>query len=621
MTQPFSSRWILEFEKQLYRRKHILLYGNVNDQLIWRNSYQTLSDFLQAYFLDSNFELVARYDQLEKWKFATPDMRDTFDELALRRNLEAFNELEQAFCHLLGLLSQPQTSVAALVDLGDLLASDSISKGRHPLLLLKKCTLEASVINQGALQGRRNTIVIVTGDLQGVPEWFYKNNPFLSMVQISLPNQEERRQFALRFLRPTPDGKGGFYQGDRLTQEQIEILAEEFANLTEGFRTIDLDALRITSMLKRMPLQAKEVWKLIDFFKFGVRDNPWGQLNKEKVMSASEQLTRNVIGQPRAVKAVTTMLTSARVGLSLTPSSAGSGKPQGIFFFVGPTGVGKTELAKALTKLVFGDERAFARFDMSEYKQEQAAEKLTGAPPGFVGYEAGGQLTNRVMEQPYSILLFDEIEKAHPKILDKFLQILEDGRLTDGKGQTAYFNQTAIIFTSNIGASDLTEPHTGKLIRQGIMNLVQQGNVNNFSYEQIAEHFKQEVTWYFTNYIGRAEILNRLGDNIVVFDLLRPEFVGKIGAKFLGFLQESAREKYQLNLQFQPSVLQILSQKMEQGDNLLFGGRRIKTMLETLIERPINSWIFQQENGGEKLTGKTLEVELTGEGKLTCRVG
>lgn len=296
--------------------------------------------------------------------------------------------------------------------------------------------------------------------------------------QAARPSKEERRQFAINFLRPGP-ASGGFYSGDRINAQrpaleepsELEHIADEFADLTDGFQAMDLEALRHTSWRERIPLQMREVWRLVDFFKFGMRHDPWEQLKPDKVRRAREELSLAVIGQPVAIKAVTTMLTAARVGLNMSADAAGrTGRPKGVFFFVGPTGVGKTELAKALTRLVFGDPGAFARFDMSEYKEEHDAEKLVGAPPGFVGYEEGGQLTNRVLEKPYSILLFDEIEKAHPRVLDKFLQILEDGRLTDGKGQTAYFNQTAIVFTSNIGASDLTDTQTGVRLREGIMN-------------------------------------------------------------------------------------------------------------------------------------------------------
>jgi ATP-dependent Clp protease ATP-binding subunit ClpA len=332
-----------------------------------------------------------------------------------------------------------------------------------------------------------------------------------------------------------------------------------------------------------------------------VRDDPWEELNREKVAGATALLSKRVIGQPRAVQAVTTMLTSARVGLNMSGASR-TGRPKGVFFFVGPTGVGKTELAKAVTELVFGDEQAFARFDMSEYKEEHAAEKLAGAPPGFVGYEEGGQLTNRVLERPHSILLFDEIEKAHPKVLDKFLQILEDGRLTDGKGQTAYFNQTAIIFTSNIGASELIETTKNRL--------------SEFTYEKVENYFQEKVRDYFTQIIGRAELLNRLGDNIVPFDLLRPEHVAAIGQKFLDQLRAGAEEKYGLTLEFLPSILEVLSDRMEKDGNLLFGGRRVKTLLETLVERPLNRWVFENVPEPEALSGAILRLGLTEVGAL-----
>ncbi len=651
---PTSSRWILEFEKQVHRRLHIVLYGNIHDQFLWRGNYQNIHEFLTAYFQDLNFELILRYDPIDGFNFVNPKMRQGFDELvrsgvakrnpdlgqnppvpspapnpmapppranpgAVGPSLNTRVSPEDAFGNLRAVVSQSKTSVAAIVDLGDMLTSDPsryIAEERNALVLLNKCTLEASVIREGALSGYRNTLVILARDLKRVPEWFHQNNPFVGMVQMSRPNKDERCQFMMRFFQ-------GFYEGDRINTKrsspqapsELEILAEEFADLTEGFRAMDLDALRATSWRERIPLRVKEVWRLVDFFKFGLRDDPWEQLSPEKVRSAREQLSRTVIGQPRAVESVTTMLTSARVGLSIS-SSGRSGKPKGIFFFVGPTGVGKTELAKAMTKLVFGDERSFVRFDMSEYKEEHAAEKLAGAPPGFVGYEEGGQLTNRVIEQPYSILLFDEIEKAHPKVLDKFLQILEDGRLTDGKGQTAYFNQTAIIFTSNIGASDLTDPQTGAIVRCGIMNKVQQGNTNDFSYEEVENHFRTEVDWHFTSRIGRAELLNRLGDNIVVFDLLRPDFVTLIGQKFLRQLSDTAQEKYRLNLNFLPSVLDVLRVRMEQGNNLLFGGRRIKTLLESLVERPLNSWIFQNCPETSKLAGGTLRIGMTVDGCL-----
>lgn len=655
-----SSRWISDFEKHLYRRQHIILYGNIHDQFLWRGTYLSIQEFLQTYFVDLGFELVLRYDPVDGYNFAQTDMSARFQQLAQQQLIERHPELanapqpvavpsiapnplslpprnnpgailqrlgnnrlapEEAFGNLRAVVSQAGTSIVATVDLGDMLTTDSdrySAEERNPLVLLKKVTLEAAVLQEGQLMGYRNTVVILASDLRRVPTWFHSNNPYVAIVQVSQPNKEERRQFALRF------GVQGFYGGDRLgTQRptpqlpsELELAAEEFADLTQGFQTMDLEALRHTSWREQISLNQREVLRLVDFYKFGQREEPFEQISPEKVARAREDLARVVIGQPAAVDAVTTMLTSAKVGISMSHVSGRSSKPKGIFFFVGPTGVGKTELAKSLTRLIFGDEQAFARFDMSEYKEEHAAEKLAGAPPGFVGYAEGGQLTNRVIERPYSILLFDEIEKAHPKVLDKFLQILEDGRLTDGKGQTAYFNQTVIIFTSNIGASDLTDPQTGTLIRQGIMRQVQQQGANTFSYDQVAAHFRAEVDWYFISRIGRAELLNRLGDNIVVFDLLRSKFVSRIGEKFLCQLAASSQDKHQLTLTFQPSIVEILSLQMQHGDNLLFGGRRIKTLLETLVERPLNRWIFENHPDLQQLAGGTLTVSLTGDSRL-----
>jgi energy-coupling factor transporter ATP-binding protein EcfA2 len=658
MTQPIiSARWIADFEKQLHRRTHIILYGNIHDPFVWRGNYLSIHQFLTTYCQDLGFDLILRYDTIDGFTFANPEMQQPFDQLAQQQlhrrhgtpqpqppangnpaappranpgavvqqrlgNAQLNRRLapEEAFARLRSVLSQADTSVAAVVDLGDMLTADPDRYGaeeRNPLILLQRCTLEAAIVQQGQLQGYRNPLVLLASDLKRVPVWFHASNPYVSMVQVTRPNKAERQYFARRF-------GPNFYGGDRLDSHspdpnqpsELQQVAEEFADLTDGFATMDLDALRLTSVQKRLPFNQREVMRLVDFYKFGQRDEPFEQLSREKVSRASGELSGAVIGQPRAIEAVTGMLTTAKVGISLNSFNGRNSQPKGIFFFVGPTGVGKTELAKSLSRLIFGDEEAFARFDMSEYKEEHAAEKLAGSPPGFVGYEEGGQLTNRVLERPYSILLFDEIEKAHPKVLDKFLQILEDGRLTDGKGQTAYFNQTVIIFTSNIGASDLSDPQTGTLIRPGIMNRVQQEGTQQLSYEQVNRHFREEVRWYFSSRIGRAELLNRLGDNIVVFDLLRPEFVARIGEKFLRQLRVSAQEKHQLKLKFQPSVLAVLAEQMQVGDNLLFGGRRIKTLLESLVERPLNRWIFENVADLSALRGRELEIGLGSEADL-----
>lgn len=367
-------------------------------------------------------------------------------------------------------------------------------------------------------------------------------------------------------------------------------------------QALDLDALRSASHTASIPVQVKRLRRLVDYFKFGVKEDPWEKLDPTKVKTARDVLSSRVVGQPKAVEAVVSMLTSALVGLSIKGSASGNARPKGIFFFVGPTGVGKTELAKALTGLVFSDEKAFARFDMSEYKEEHSAEKLAGAPPGFIGYEEGGQLTNRVLQQPHSILLFDEIEKAHERVLDKFLQILEDGRLTDGKGQTAYFNQTAIIFTSNIGSSEKDANGAAKGIHSKVLNL----GIDQVPYEEVASHFNEEVASYFKR-IGRAELLGRFGNNIVVFDFLRPQYVAEIGRKFLRPFQAAAMDRFRVHLEFRPSIEEALDREMSNMKNLVLGGRHIGALLEKHVEQPLNEFIFRLSSTS-LLAGRTVQI-------------
>jgi hypothetical protein len=663
-----------------------VLYGNIHDQFLCAGQYQSVNEYLTATFRDHGFDVIVRYDQTDGFTFpgdgGTPshqlepgptlpgNMGDRFKEL-LRRGLAERNpglqagpqpdptpitapvvdpmnpptrglpgpgpgsrpqpgghrvSAEDAFGDLRIILRQDAASAAAIVDLGDMLTSDAnryTENERNALVLLKKCTLEASLISSGKLAGYRNTLVIVAGELKRVPEWFYLDNPHVGLVRVARPDKEERKQFAMQYMRPS-GSRPGFLGGAAISTERgpkpsdLEVLADEFADLTEGMQSLDLDALRVTSHTANIPVEPKKLHKLVDYFKFGIKEDPWEKLDSEKVKTARGVLSKRVIGQPLAVDAVVSMLVRARVGLSMR-SGGSSAKPKGVFFFVGPTGVGKTELAKAVTELVFSDEKAFARFDMSEYKEEHAAEKLAGAPPGFVGYDEGGQLTNRVLQQPHSILLFDEIEKAHPRVLDKFLQILEDGRLTDGKGQTAHFNQTAIVFTSNIGASDLTDTD-GNVIRPGIMNRVKERGASEFTYEAVASHFRTEVEWYFQSKIGRAELLSRLGDNIVVFDMLRPDYVTQIGHKFLNQLSTVAIDKYRFGIEFLPSVDAALLREMSALENMLLGGRRIGALLESMVELKLNRWLFDTQPDLAALAGRTLQVGVSGDNKLEVKV-
>jgi ATP-dependent Clp protease ATP-binding subunit ClpC len=273
-----------------------------------------------------------------------------------------------------------------------------------------------------------------------------------------------------------------------------------------------------------------------------------------------EHLHQRIIGQDEAVLAVSRAVKTARVGLK-DPR-----RPIGSFFFLGPTGVGKTELAKALAEFLFGDEEATVALDMSEYQQEHTVNRLIGAPPGYVGYESGGQLTDAVRDKPYTVVLFDEVEKAHPRVLDILLQVMEEGRLTDGQGRTASFSEAVIIMTSNLGSEYLTEPVLTEAVREQVMRLV-------------------KTTF-------RPEFLNRL-DEIILFHPLSQEQLRLI----LGLML-----KKETKLLAARSVSLQVSEEartwmLAQNDHPEWGARPLRRIIRRYLREPLADYLLEADPG------------------------
>jgi ATP-dependent Clp protease ATP-binding subunit ClpB len=283
-----------------------------------------------------------------------------------------------------------------------------------------------------------------------------------------------------------------------------------------------------------------------------------------------DELGKRIIGQKQAVRAVSDAVRRARSGIS-DPD-----RPTGAFLFLGPTGVGKTELAKALAEFLFDDERAMVRIDMSEYSEKHSVARLVGAPPGYVGYEEGGQLTEAVRRRPYSVVLLDEVEKAHPDVFDILLQVLDDGRLTDGQGRTVDFRNTILVLTSNLGSALITDPTLDNTGRRDAVMAVVRG------------HFK-------------PEFLNRL-DDVVVFDALGTEELTEIVDIQLARLGRRLADR-QLVLDVSPAAREWLAL---QGYDPVFGARPLRR----LVQSAIGDSLARELLAGEVRDGDTVYVDV-----------
>ncbi|MHA4819033.1 ATP-dependent chaperone ClpB [Streptomyces aculeolatus] len=300
----------------------------------------------------------------------------------------------------------------------------------------------------------------------------------------------------------------------------------------------------------------------------------------QKLLRMEEELGRRLIGQDEAVRAVSDAVRRTRAGIS-DPN-----RPTGSFLFLGPTGVGKTELAKALADFLFDDERAMVRIDMSEYGEKHSVSRLVGAPPGYVGYEEGGQLTEAVRRRPYSVILLDEMEKAHNEVFDILLQVLDDGRLTDGQGRTVDFRNTILILTSNLGSTFLVDP-------------------------MIKEEQKREGVLETVRKVFRPEFLNRL-DDLVVFHALGGDQLKRIAAIQLAHLQERLAER-RLTLEVSDAALAWLARlgvpEDEPEPDLSYGARPLRRLVQTAIGDQLAKEIL----AGEVRDGDTVRVEVFGD--------
>ncbi|NLV41065.1 MAG: ATP-dependent Clp protease ATP-binding subunit [Candidatus Hydrogenedentes bacterium] len=625
-----SQRWLRELARFSSIKNVLFLYGNTYDLVSFpvqgegeeepRWSESDLPGFLRRWLMGLKYEIVGWADPLEDLSFLTPEMEALFDKV-LRGTGACADPEEQAdrhpqleagrslgtpdqkgaaarmadrvrgirprpvdwdtVIHRIGIaLQNPQVPCAFIVDFASRLTSTPDRMPRDERMLLTRM-LKASLASREVVRekGRwNNLLILICEKLNDLPAFLYLNNPRARSIHVEPPDRDERARFITRYYRY-------FYgapRGDSAPAAPTAVVSD-FVDFTEGLSNYEMRSLLSLSMRERIPVVdeltgVSNVRRISEMYKYGVTVSEWDQMDPKRLSNAEDFVRGRIKGQEAAVARVLDIVKRAKIGIAAGDTKR-TNRPRGVLFFAGPTGVGKTEMAKALAELLFGREERLIRFDMSEYSVQQADQRLLGAPPGYIGYEEGGQLTNAVKKNPFSVLLFDEIEKAHPSIFDKFLQILDDGRITDSKGDTVYFSECIIIFTSNLGTVARTEETGSKVLVTPEMPYPQMRGV---VLDAIRDHFN------FT--LGRPEILNRFGDNFVVFDFIKPPLDEQIVDLLLSKLDKATRETRKTPVVLDPPAREKLVALAR--EQLHHGGRGIRNAVDATLINPLSRYLF-----------------------------
>jgi hypothetical protein len=576
-------RWTRDFLRFLPLKSQFVLSGNVRDRFPRLGPQGELTilplvAYLGVELVEAGIERVIAYDPARGFRLPPIVGRDlkadqayfanqgiTFDSAGCApASVERFFEL---LTKLTTIAPEP-TAVIADFAARMIVHPERLIDNEHRGFtgaLVSGLTIEPKV-HPKTRQPYYNPLIAIVEKEGDLPDWLVVNNPRLRHIPLPKPDHIVRRSVINKLSRSlkTPDGED---------QAAIRKAEQAFVDGTEGLLVVDIA--NIIQLSRAEDLALTDAAEAVRRYKLGVTEDVWRKIDREKLKGAEVYVEARVRGQDHAVEHILDIVKRAATGIG----GHRGGRPRGVAFLAGPTGVGKTELAKTITSLLFGDESAYIRFDMSEFSAEHADQRLIGAPPGYIGYDTGGELTNAIRQKPFSVVLFDEIEKAHPRILDKFLQILDDGVLTSGRGERVYFSESLIIFTSNLGMT--------RMLPDGsrVANVT-----TDEPLDEIRHKVRSEIERHFKLEISRPEILNRIGENIIVFDFIRPPVAREILQLMVDRVLEDLQSEQRLALTFTPDASGRLEELCLR--DLSNGGRGIRNQVEVHLVNPLARGLF-----------------------------
>ena len=595
MIDPIAPKWSRELVRFLPSKSQFILWGNVHDvyPLRWQGAVATfrMADLLAAVLREQGCSLIVRYEPLVGFSIMSGGDDGQADVLAQLTGLDcrsgaAQADLSKAAQAIEALVMARDARCAVLLDFASRIPDLCSGSGNdveaffYRMFRLMGDAAPKLPRDAGAAPGVLPTplfspVIWILDKENDLPSWYALNGARLRSLPIPKPGHDVRR-FIVESIAPRMDGWDDMDEASRHEAMQL------FVSQTTGLFASELIAIR--QLARREGLGLSEIGEAVRRYQLGITEDLWAELDRSRIRDAEAHLSRSVMGQDRAVRHVADVLKRSVYGLSGAQTSRWPQRPKGVLFFAGPTGVGKTELAKAITELVFGSPTRCIRFDMSEFAHEHADQRLIGAPPGYVGYDVGGELTNAIKQDPFSVILFDEIEKAAPKILDVFLQILDDGRLTSGRGETVWFSETLIIFTSNLGVYEqLPDGSRRQAIGPGA------------SYEELEQKLHGAIQGFFRDTIQRPEILNRIGKNIVVFDFIREDGAERIFDKMLGNVSRRLEDVHGIRLSLSEGARAQLLEEARR--DLSMGGRGVGNAIEEALIDPLSRALFERAPG------------------------